>query len=664
MHAAIAGCFCAVLSLAAAAQTAAPRTLSQSEYRQRMRGMWLGQCIANWTGLQTEGRHRQPPFLTDADWGQPQPYTNGFPLEFKWFYNPWGADDDTDIEYVYQHLMTLHGTPLLSPAHIRDGWQEHINSFIWVSNARARDLMSRGVLPPATGYAAANQYRLAIDAQLTTEFFGMFAPGMPHVALRLADLPIRTTAAGHAAHASQFYVVLYSLATQADPSWDGRTTVIWLTQRAREYLPPTSKARDIVTLVLDDFLANPDPDDWERTRDLIDQHLRVNAAQNGYVYRGWTESSINFASGLLALLYGQGDYRRTVQIGTLSGWDSDNGTATMGGLLGLMLGYGGVMAQFNNGPRENYWISRTRDNMPDYTGPGDNYEDTFLMIADRALPIVRGVINSAGGRADDDHDVWLLPPALTAVTPLQANPLTREHARSANNTVRDAGGIVTASVVVGSGTGTPPSSRGRTDPAAFADGLETGFLGREENDSQRLFYTSQSKGVPPSGLVTLQVVYDRAVPLHAVRFVEGDHFTTSPAGGWFISAAVEALIGGEWTHIGDLEPASLDPDTPFQIFDLPAPGPGIEATGVRIIGAPGGGGLFVTCTELDALGPPAPDPATSYDINADGRVTIEDLYTWEQSPADLNGDGQADTQDRDLLLLAIRWREPADISPP
>ena len=302
--------------------------------------------------------------------------------------------------------------------------------------------------------------------------------------------------------------------------------------------------------------------------------------------------------------------------------------------------------------------------MPDYTGPGDNYEDTFLMIADRALPIVRGVINSAGGRADDDHDVWLLPPALTAVTPLQANPLTREHARSANNTVRDAGGIVTASVVVGSGTGTPPSSRGRTDPAAFADGLETGFLGREENDSQRLFYTSQSKGVPPSGLVTLQVVYDRAVPLHTVRFVEGDHFTTSPAGGWFISAAVEALIGGEWTHIGNLGPASLDPDTPFQIFDLPAPGPGLEATGVRIIGAPGGGGLFVTCTELDALGPPAPDPATSYDINADGRVTIEDLYAWEQSPADLNGDGQADTQDRDLLLLAIRWREPADISPP
>ena len=58
--------------------------------------------------------------------------------------DPWLADDDTDIEYVYLHLLNQHQTTELSPGQIAEGWKKHINRRIWVSNRRARDLMDEG----------------------------------------------------------------------------------------------------------------------------------------------------------------------------------------------------------------------------------------------------------------------------------------------------------------------------------------------------------------------------------------------------------------------------------------------------------------------------------------------------------------------------------------
>src|SRR5690606_18157990 len=121
------------------------------------------------------------------------------------FQDPWGSDDDTDIEYTYLTLMNGKNSPHLTAEDIVMGWKYHIDEWIWVSNRSARTLMDRGVMPPATSIGTINRENLQIDAQLTTEFFGALAPGLPAKALELANLPIRTTASGHAAHAAQFH---------------------------------------------------------------------------------------------------------------------------------------------------------------------------------------------------------------------------------------------------------------------------------------------------------------------------------------------------------------------------------------------------------------------------------------------------------------------------
>ncbi|GJQ29019.1 MAG: hypothetical protein HBSAPP03_09030 [Phycisphaerae bacterium] len=643
-------------TLARPSRAQGPREIDAAAYAESLRGFWLGQTIANWTGLRTEGLRTAPPFYTDADW--PVAF-DGRTIDFVLTQDPWAADDDTDIEYVYLHLLDQHATARLTPRQIADGWVAHVNRFIWVSNATARSLIARGALPPATGMGCANEHRLMIDAQLTTELFGLFNPGRPDAALEMADLPIRTTASGHAAHAAQFYVVLHSLASQVDPSLSGRDKVVWLVEHARAYLPNTSKAADVCDTVLADFLANPDANDWERTRDLVYQRYQAGAGANGFVFRAWYESSVNFATGLIALLYGQGDLRRTIQIGTLSGWDSDNGTATMGGLLGFMLGEAGVRVAFPEATlSERFWITRTRDNLPDYVSPpGDGVEDTFTLMAERMIPVCRRAIAASGGLVEGEPGRWLAAP-MPPGPMLSYNPLSREDARSNTNAVRRAGGVVAADSTQ---LGTPGTGRGVAYPfGVLANGRETSFDGREEDEIGRNYFSTEIVPGPGPASVSLTVTYDRSVDVHTIRFIEGDHFHGAPDGGWAESTAFQLRVGGVWVAAAGAWLELPDAQRPFQVLDYVLTVPTV-ATGVRAVCTQGGSSRFVTCAELDTLGPIPPAPTGSFDVNTDGILTVDDLYSWEASPTDLTGDGAANGADRAYLARAVRWGERGSI---
>ena len=411
----------ALLLLSACDRTEPPLIIDRSDYAERLQGFWLGQNIANWTGLITEmdkiGTPETMPFYTDADWGGPDqkaywgeyvPHANTIDFYFEPEGQPWGSDDDTDIEYMYSYLHHQYITSKLSGEQIRDGWLRHIYSetdapifkkfpdspgqvenFLWVSNERARQLMEQGMVPPQTSLPVNNSKSSMIDAQLTTEIFGLMAPGRPDIALQIAELPIRTTAHGEAYWVAQFYVAMHSLASVVDPSMDMQQQTQWLAQQASDRLPEESSAYRIYQFVVAQYQAQPQQ--WERTRDAIYQRYQLEGA-DGYVYAEPFDALINFAASLVSLFHGQGDIARTIQIGSLVGWDSDNPTATWGGLLGFMLGLEGVKQAFElQQVSTSYWIHRTRRNFPDYTAqqPG---EDSFAHMAQRDLNTIDLVV--------------------------------------------------------------------------------------------------------------------------------------------------------------------------------------------------------------------------------------------------------------------------------
>lgn len=433
--------FCLLLSSCSTFQSQTELVISRSEYASKLHGFWLGQCIANWTGLVTEmdkiggtGQHGE--FYTRDDWGKPdQPsiWGQGIPsnlsttIDFV-FENPegiWGSDDDTDIEYIYQHLLAKHQTTRLTPQHIQQGWLTHIyddsntpfvnnegkpENFLWVSNQRAFDLMrNKNMLPPDTSAPENNPHYAMIDAQLTTEIFGLYAPGAPNTALAMAHLPIRTTARQNAAWAAEFYVVMYSLAATVNTQQPIGPQLRNNADIARTYLPDssyTAKMYDYVKLRYQQGAK------WETVRDELYQRYQVEQAdgynissQNLYC-NGCFASGINFAASIVSLLYGGGDFKQTLKIATLAGWDSDNPAATWGGMLGFILGKEGVEQAFNRTFSEVFNIHRTRG------GFANQGLDTFTRMAEEGISIVdRVVVEELHGKIDLTTNLYLIPRA-------------------------------------------------------------------------------------------------------------------------------------------------------------------------------------------------------------------------------------------------------------
>ena len=259
---------------------------------------------------------------------------SGLPIEGIWLDEPgppggfelilldqWSTDDDTHVEWLNLHIFETHGE---NPSYedIRDEWVDHLNGDIWVATRAARDLMDQGLVPPATGQSPANpDAAWSMDAQLETELFGMLYPGEPFTARSQARRFAMITNNGPAVDASAFYADLFASAF-------AESSVARLIDGARSREPDDS----IVAPIVDDVVEWHAIDgDWRVTRQRIKDRYDTDPE--------WWASRVNFATTIMALLYGEGDLAATVEIAGLAGWDADNNMTTSAGLIGLITGF-------------------------------------------------------------------------------------------------------------------------------------------------------------------------------------------------------------------------------------------------------------------------------------------------------------------------------------
>lgn len=415
---------------------AAPITIDRARYADRLHGFWLGQSIGNWTGLVTEmdkigGEGAPGEFYTREDWNGPdQPAIWGdgpsdlsptIDFVLRGPDEEWGADDDTDIEYIYQTALHAHQTSLLSPEQIRTAWIAHIydetqptpygpdedrfQNYLWVSNQRAHELMLAGIAPPETSDPENNAHWDMIDAQLTTEIFGLYAPGRPDIALQMAHLPIRTSARGEAAHAAEFYVILHALAPIAPDDQSVRESLQSMAAAARSHLPEGSYTAAMYDFVKAQYESGAP---WETARDRLYERYQVQQADGydvssrGLYCNGCFASGINFGASLISLFYGEGDIKETIKIATLCGWDSDNPAATWGGLLGFMIGKDGIETAFDQSFSTQFNIHRTRK------GFANDGLDDFASMARVGVEVTdRAVSELIGGEIIGAN--WIIP---------------------------------------------------------------------------------------------------------------------------------------------------------------------------------------------------------------------------------------------------------------
>jgi hypothetical protein len=223
----------------------------------------------------------------------------------------------------------------------------------------------------------------------------------------MAKLPIQTTARLESEWISEFYVIMYSLASIVDHNLPINQQIMWMAGEAKNRLPEYSYPADMYDFVLDKYNSGIP---WEQARDEVYERYQVNqlggytmTSQNRYC-NGCFAAGINFAASLVSLFYGEGDIKETIKIGVLAGWDSDNPTATWGGMLGFMLGKEGVERAFGRKFSNQFNIHRTRQNFPN--GGIDNFENmakTGIYIIDRVVQ------EELKGGVDLEKDAWYIP---------------------------------------------------------------------------------------------------------------------------------------------------------------------------------------------------------------------------------------------------------------
>lgn len=332
-------------------------TLSADVYYDKVYGAWQAIMVANHTGLLHEGKYLDQPSAANS-------------IELV-LLDEWSTDDDTAIEWVDLHIMETHG---LDPtyAQIRDEWVDHINHDIWVSTRRARDLMDEGLLPPETGDARHNPDGVwSMDAQLETELFGLIAPGMAKEAMTRARYFARVTNSGLAVDVSAFYAALYADAFLEDD-------VETLIASTRDRFADVHAVSEIVDTVRTCHVEHPDG--WRTCRQILAEQYDTDPE--------WWAAKINFASTIMALLYGEGDMIDTLTIAALAGWDADNNMTTSAGLLGIISGHAELPPEIRDSS-DIYFNEDVTGDLPRY--------DSVAAIARRTQKLGEKLIHQSGG---------------------------------------------------------------------------------------------------------------------------------------------------------------------------------------------------------------------------------------------------------------------------
>jgi hypothetical protein len=292
--------------------------LSVEEYRDKVYASWLAQCVGNIYGLPHECRYI----------GAPGPDT--FPLGYRETRrlkeaNGAFSDDDTDIEYMVLLAMEKFG---IEPTYgqLAGEWMLHVRDRVWLANRAAVAAMRYGFTPPVTGMKTYNPHWFQIDPQLVNEIWAVTAPGMVRYAAEKSAWAAAVMDDDWGMEPTIHYGAMYAAAFFEN-------NVQKLIDIGSAALPPGS--RFAATVKDMKALHRKYPNDWKAARvEMARKYYLQEPADTRTIWN----ANLNGACGILALLYGGGDFQRTLDLACSIGFDADNQAATMAGLIGVIQG--------------------------------------------------------------------------------------------------------------------------------------------------------------------------------------------------------------------------------------------------------------------------------------------------------------------------------------
>jgi len=383
---ATAGIAIGTLSLAGSADEAF-RHLPVKEYRDKMIAGWIGQMAGVAWGAPTEFRYKGRIIPVDEmpTW-QPEMINNAF------------RQDDLYVEMTFLRSLEIHGLDVSRRRAGIDFASTHYS--LWHANYHGREALRRGIGPPDSGHPQFNKHADDIDYQIEADFSGVIAPGLPNTAIALGETFGRLMNYGDGLYGGQFVGGMYAEAFfESDP--------VNIVKAGLRCIPRRSQYAEAIRDVLRWHKKNPD--DWEKTWDLINRKYHLNPDYRRFSCTGPKsdfniDAKINGAYIVMGLLYGERDLDKTIVISTRCGQDSDCNPASAGGVLFTTVGASKLPKRFTSALDKERVFSHTAYN--------------FRRLINVSEKLARQMVLAAGGRIEKDKDgqgVFVIP--VTAAKP-------------------------------------------------------------------------------------------------------------------------------------------------------------------------------------------------------------------------------------------------------
>lgn len=255
------------------------------------------------------------------------------------------ADDDTSMPSVMLQILLdklKNRKPKISALEFGEGWLNYIprdHGVIWrgryglSTEYTAFQNLHSGIPAPLSGSAELNGRDVAeqIGGQIFSDIWGLLFPSDPERAANWADQASSVSHDLDGRIGGQFIAAMVSTAFGAE-------TIDQVVELALAVLPPDAQYTLVMSDIRDFWKSHPE--NWHAARRYI-------AARYGYDrYPGPVPIIPNAAVIVMALLYGQGDFDRSIRIANAAGWDTDCNTGNVGAIVGTLVGPQGIPAEW------------------------------------------------------------------------------------------------------------------------------------------------------------------------------------------------------------------------------------------------------------------------------------------------------------------------------
>jgi hypothetical protein len=364
-----------------------PVTLLKETLMNKIKGGWAGQTIGVTFGGPVEFKF-QGTMINDY---QPIVWYDGY-IKKTMTENP-GLYDDLYMDLTFVDVFEKEGIDAPARSHAKA--YANAGYVLWHANQAGRYNILNGIPAPKSGHWLNNPHADDIDFQIEADFSGLMAPGLPNAAVQIGDSIGHIMNYGDGWYGGAYVGAMYSLAFVSND-------VKYIVKEALKTIPAQSTFYQCIADVIK--WHEMYPSDWKRNWFEIEKKWSDDIGCPDGVFHAFNiDAKLNAAYIVLGLLYGQGDFTRTLEISARAGQDADCNPSSAGGILGTMLGYNKIPDYWKMGLKEAEDI--------DFKYTTMSLNDVYLLSYKHAVQVVE----KNGGRQNGDNIVI----AVQAPTPVR-----------------------------------------------------------------------------------------------------------------------------------------------------------------------------------------------------------------------------------------------------